>query len=454
VGYATGEAKVLPLSPTFDLRFQRPERRRNLPIFDDSEVLESTANSCRQHSLRAACVPIARMGVTRREFVVGAGATLAAAGALRAFPAIAQRRPLKIGAFISERDAKGVEEMVEPYVSQMRLGLELAASEIKAMGGVAGRSVELVYRDDGGSPPSEAAVTALVAKDGCEAIVSGFVQAAPRLVTIHMNALDAPVPVLHGFWTEGTYCAPIAKHFAPTPKQIVPPIRAYLGDDFRARPFSIANWTPSGRSVSLYMFGALGGAHVGDALVTTPVQGNHPGEFRPVMRWAHEMEANIIWTAEPRPYAVNVVNQAVEIGVAEGKVFAFLDFSDWQASQLVPGASVLTCLPFVASDSSPAVRDFVTRARTISGGGLVTHLAFTHYNALMALKAAMERSGEASAGAGIADLEELTIETATGPLTLGAGGYAAMPMFMAAAKSGGPLSIVQKLDQVNPGVSC
>ena len=144
----------------------------------------------------------------------------------------------------------------------------------------------------------------------------------------------------------------------------------------------------------------------------------------------------------------------MEIGVAEGKVFAFLDFSEWQASQLVPGASVLTCLPFVASDPSPAVQDFVTRARAMSGGGLVTHVAFTHYNALMALKAAMERSGEASAAAGIAGLEGLTIETATGPLTLGAGGYAAMPMFVAAAESGGPLSIVQKLDQVDPGVSC
>jgi branched-chain amino acid transport system substrate-binding protein/urea transport system substrate-binding protein len=455
VAYATGKAKeLLPLRPAFDLRCQRPEHRRNLQILDNSELVESTENCRRQPGLPADCVSIPRVEVTRRNFVVGAGATLAAAGALTAFPAIAQRGPLKIGAFISERDAQGVDEMVEPYVSQMRLGLELAASEINAMGGLVGRPVELVYRDDGGSPPSQAAVTAIIAEDGCEAIVSGFVQASPRLVTIRMNALDTPVPVLHGFWTEGTYCGPIAKHFGPTPKQIVPPIRAYLGNDFQARPFSIANWTSSGRSVSLYMYEALGGAHVGDALVTTPVQGNQPGEFRSVMRWAHEMEANIIWTAEPRPYAVNVVNQAVEIGVAEGKVFAFLDFSEWQASQLVPGASVLTCVPFVASDPSPAVQDFVTRARAMSGRGLVTHVAFTHYNALMALKAAMERSGEASAAAGIAGLEGLTIETATGPLTLGAGGYAAMPMFVAAAESGKPLSIVQKLDQVDPGVSC
>lgn len=394
------------------------------------------------------------MAVTRREFMVGAGATLAAAGTPTEFPAIAQRGALKVGVFISEVDAQGVDELVEPYVSQMRVGLGLAASEINAMGGILGRPVELVYRDDGGSPPSPRATTALIVEEGCEAIVSGFVAASPRLITIAMNGLEAPVPVVHGFWTDGSYCGPIAKHFAPTPRQIVPPIRAYLGDAFQARPFSISNWTPSGRRVSEYMYGALGGAHTGDALVTTPVLGNHPGEYRAVMRWAHEMESNIIWNADPRPYAVDAVNQAVELGIAEGKIFAHLDFSEWQASRLVPGASIITCVPFVASDANRAVQDFVSRANAMPGGELVTHVAFTHYNALMALKAAMERSGEASAAGGLAGLDGLTIETATGPLTLDAGGYPTMPMFVATAESGGQLQVVQKIDQIEPGATC
>ena len=393
------------------------------------------------------------MAVTRREFVAGAGAALAA-GSLTGFPAIAQSRPLKVGVFVSEVDARGVDELAEPYVSQMRLGLGLAASEINAMGGMLGRRVELVYRDDGGSPPSQAAVSALIDEEGCEAIVSGFLMASPRVITLRMNALDAPVPVLHALWTHGSYCGPITKHFAPTARQIVPSIRAYLGDGFRARPFSISNWTPSGRRVSEYLYGALGGAHTGDALVTTPVLGNHPGEYRGVMRWAHEMESNIIWNADPRPYAVNAVNQAVELGIAEGKIFAHLDFSEWQASQLVPGASIITCVPFVASDPSPAVQDFVARANAMPGGELVTHVAFTHYNSLMALKAAMERSGEASAAAGLAGLVGLTIETATGPLTLDGAGYPTMPLFVATAEDGGTLQVVQKIDQIESGAAC
>ena len=172
------------------------------------------------------------------------------------------------------------------------------------------------------------------------------------------------------------------------------------------------------------------------------------------MRWAHEVESNIIWNADPRPYAVNAVNQAVELGVAEGKIFAHLDFSEWQASQLVPGASIITCVPFVASDPSPAVQDFVSRARAMPGAELLTHVVFTHYNSLMALKAAMERSGEASAAGGLAGLDGLTVETATGPLTLDAGGYPTMPLFVATAEGGGQLHVVQKIDQIESGATC
>ena len=392
------------------------------------------------------------MTVTRREFIIGAGTTLTA-NRLTGFPAIAQRRALRVGVFISEVDAQGVDEGVEPYVSQMRVGLGLAASEINAMGGVLGRSVELVYRDDGGTPPTRATIQALIA-EGCEAIVSGFVMAAPQLLTIRMQALGTTVPVLHGFWNDGSYCGSVARHVAPTVQQVIPPIRAYLGEDLQARPFTISNWTPSGRRVSDYMYGALGGAHTGDALVTTPVRGSHHGEYRGVMRWAHEMESNVIWNADPRPYAVNAVNAAVDLGVAEGKTFAYLDFSEWQVSQLVPGASIVTCVPFVASDPNPDVRDFVSRAKGLTGNGLVTHVAFTHYNALMVLKAAMERSGEASAAGAFAGLDGLAIETATGRLTLDASGYPTMPMFVATAEGGGELQIVEKIDQSAPGSFC
>jgi len=392
------------------------------------------------------------MDISRREAIVGAGVALAAASTVTGFPAIAQSGPLRIGVFTSEQDTQGVDEQVGPYIDQMVKGVQLAASEINAAGGVLGRQIEFVYRNDLGSPPSPAAVEEMISAEGCEAIVSGFVQASPRLISVRS---PSPVPVLAGFWTDGSYCGPVAKHFAPTVRQIVPQIRANIDPDLDTRPFSITNWTPSGRAVSEYLYGALGGAHVGDALVTTPVQGAHAGEFQGVLRWADEMEAQMIWVAEPRPYSVNVVNQAVEIGVAEGKTFAYIDFSELQAARLVPGASIITCIPFVSTDPSPGVQDFVSRLNAATGDGPVTHVAFTHYNAINALKAAMEASGEATAAGAIAGFEGgLTIDTATGPITVEAGGYSTMPMFVATAEGGGQLEIVARIDTVASGATC
>lgn len=385
---------------------------------------------------------------SRRELVVGSAAALFSA--TLGFPAIAQTRPLKIGVFTSEQDAQGVDEMVRPYIAQLVQGVQLAAKEINAAGGIRGRAIEFVFRNDLGSPPAQAAVTEMVTQEGCEAIVAGFVQASPRLISMRS---PSPVPVLAGFWTDGTYCGPVAKHFAPTVRQIVPAIRASIEPALDVRPFTITNWTPSGRTVSEYLYGALGGAHVGDALVTTPVQGAHAGEFRGVMRWANEMEAKMVWVGEPRPYAVNVANQAVEIGVAQGKTFAYLDFSEIQAAQLRPGASIVTCLPFVAND--PSARDFVARMNASTGGGVVTHVAFTHYNAIMALKAAMERSGEATAAGALAGFRGgLTIETATGPLTIEPGGYSTMTMFAATAEGGKGLQVLKRIDKVASGATC
>jgi hypothetical protein len=72
----------------------------------------------------------------------------------------------------------------------------------------------------------------------------------------------------------------------------------------------------------------------------------------------------------------------------------------------------------------------------------------------MALKTAMDRSGEASAPAAHAGLHGLALETATGTLTLDSAGYAELPMFVARAEGGGELVVVEKIDRIEPGSAC
>lgn len=84
---------------------------------------------------------------------------------------------------------------------------------------------------------------------------------------------------------------------------------------------------------------------------------------------------------------------------------------------------------------------------------MVTHVAFTHYNAIQALKFAMEKAGTTAGDKVMAALDGATLSTATGPVIMGKGRYASMPIYVARATRG-KLEVVKKYDAVATGSTC
>ena len=171
------------------------------------------------------------------------------------------------------------------------------------------------------------------------------------------------------------------------------------------------------------------------------------------MRWAQDLDARNFWISIPRPYAVNVVIQADAIGAAAAFDYHFLEFSEWQASQLPAGVTAWASVPFVASDDSPGVRDFVARARRHARDDLVTHVAFTHYNAVRELKLGMEQTDSTDGDRVLAALDDASLETATGPITWTNGRHATMAMYVARATRGS-FEVAQKFERAEPGATC
>ncbi|MCY3847053.1 MAG: ABC transporter substrate-binding protein [Acidobacteria bacterium] len=393
------------------------------------------------------------MRISRREALATVGAGLGAAVAAPAFPAILQSRPLRIGALISQRDAQGQDELIQPYDRQMRLGLELAVAELNAGGGILGRQVELLVADDEGSPaPGAREALRLIRDEGAEAMVGGVVMAMPPYLDRALEREGLDVPVLHAAQTPGTYCGRVA-HFGSTTLQAIATLVEHRGPAARRRTFQVSDWSPSQRTVSNQFYRRVQGGATGAALVTTPIRGNHPGEYTSLVRWARDLEAENFWISIPRPYAVNVVTQAHALGVASEFAYHFLEFSEWQASRLPDGVEAWTSVPFVASEDRAGVREFVARARRHAGDDLVTHVAFSHHTAIRALARAMEVAGTTAAGPVRAALDGLRLEVATGELALGSGGYATMPMYVSRATRGG-LEVAQRFEAAAPGATC
>ena len=102
-------------------------------------------------------------GMIRREFL---GAAMAAA--VSATPALAQQGEIKIGEINSY---SGIPAFTEPY----RKGLQLAEQEINARGGVLGRKLVVITKDDGGKPADAlTAANELVAREGVVMIAGSF----------------------------------------------------------------------------------------------------------------------------------------------------------------------------------------------------------------------------------------------------------------------------------------
>ena len=103
----------------------------------------------------------------KREFLA-AGVAPAAMAALSPVGAWAQSGPIRIGEINSY---KAQPAFLDPY----RKGWEMALEEINAAGGVAGRKLEVIARDDGGNPGDAVRVAEeLVIRERVDLLVGGF----------------------------------------------------------------------------------------------------------------------------------------------------------------------------------------------------------------------------------------------------------------------------------------
>lgn len=106
----------------------------------------------------------------KREFLTAAAAPVAAATLSAGAPlaAWAQSGPIRVGEINSY---KGQPAFLEPY----RRGWELALEEVNASGGIGGRKLEFVARDDGGNPGDAVRVAEeLVSRERVDLLVGGF----------------------------------------------------------------------------------------------------------------------------------------------------------------------------------------------------------------------------------------------------------------------------------------
>jgi urea transport system substrate-binding protein len=353
--------------------------------------------------------------------------------------------PIKIGAVLPFSGG------VELYGRQAKLGLELAAKEINAGGGILGRPVQVIYEDDKTDPAVAADATRkLIERDGVLAV-------AGPITSRNLNAM-APVvgslktPLLYATNYEGGQCSRYIFSFSTVPNQELAQLLPYMNRAFGNTYFLLGAdraWPHKMFEAAEPIIAKLGGHVVGKEFTT----GKETDFAAMIARIAATKPKVLLFALKGD--GLNFIPQADDLGLLKDTRVAFLGLSETDLGIFGgKGQDMFVAVPFVAASDTPSVKAFVARAKAKAGvDGTVSNYVMTHYNALIAMKAAIAKAARADKEAMIDALEGLAIQSPTGTVTIGRNHHATMNMFMAKTK-GRDLVVVRALGEIAPDPRC
>lgn len=358
---------------------------------------------------------------------------------------VAAIEPIKIGAVLPFSGG------VELYGQQAKLGLELAATDINAAGGILGRPVEMVFRDDGTRPQIAAeAARKVVEEDGALAVVG----------PITSQNLDAIVPVLASHRTpllyatnyEGGQCSRYMFALNTVPNQELDSLLPYMTKTFGSDYFLIGadrDWPHRMFEAAEPLIARLGGKVVGKQYTLGAAK-----DFPVLADQLANSKAKVLLYAL-KGDGMGFIPYASDRGLFKNTTVAFLGLTEADLKAFGGRVdNIYAAVPFVVASEDPKAKAFAARARAKVGPDVaVSNYVETHYNALLAVKAALEKAGKADKEALVDALEGVTFDSPGGPVTIGKDHHATLDMFL--ARTEGPQLVqVQALGAIAPKSGC
>ncbi len=353
--------------------------------------------------------------------------------------------PIKIGAVLPFSGG------VELYGAQAKLGIDLAVKEINAGGGILGRPVEVIYEDDKTDPAAAVDATRkLIERDGVLALVGPIT--SRNLNAIAPEAERRKTPLLYATNYEGGKCSRYVFSFSTVPNQELAQLLPYMTRTFGKTYFMLGAdraWPHSMFEAAEPMIRKLGGRVVG----TEYTEGKEK-DFSPLIARVAASKAKVLLFAL-KGDGLDFIPQADDRGLLKNTTIAFLGLSEADLGVFGgKGQNMFVVVPFVATSDTPSVKAFVAKVKAEARAGTpVSNYVMTHYNALIASKAAIEKAGKVDKEAMINALEGLVVKSPTGPLTMGKNHHATMNMFLAKTK-GRDLVTVRALGEIAPDPGC
>jgi branched-chain amino acid transport system substrate-binding protein/urea transport system substrate-binding protein len=382
---------------------------------------------------------------SRRVFLKSAVATGVLAGG---FPAIAANDPIKVGAVLPFSGG------LELFGNQAKLGLDLAMKEINDGGDILGRPLEILYSDNKTDPKTSVErTTKLIQRDEVVAVTGPITSNGRDAMAPTVQRLKTPL--LYATNYEGGACDRYIFCFNTVPNQelakLLPHMNATAGSSYYMFGADYV-WPQKMFETAMGIIKGLGGQSKGVEFTPWGVK-----EFTPVVRRIADSGAKVLVFALPGADGITFIKQAEDFGLTKDVTVAFLGFSEAYLGAFGEGKgqNMWVTVPLVSSSQDAGVKDFVARLRKNAGEDVViSHYVMTHYNAINALKAGLEKVGELGREAAVTGLEGLTLDSPTGPMSIDAANHhVTLNMYLAKTEGAG-LDTVEALGRLAPEPGC
>ena len=319
--------------------------------------------------------------------------------------------PIRIGALLPFSGG------VELYGEQAKLGIDLAAQEINSKGGILGRPLQVIYADDGTRPNVALnAVHKLIEDDHVLAVIGPITSQNLNAVAPAMQV--EKTPLLYATNYEGGQSGRYFFALSTVPNQelgqLLPYMRRAFGETFYLLGADRV-WPHKMFEAASPVLSAIGATVVGKEYTL-----GQEKDYTPLLRRIFDSQAKVLLLAWKGDGLEQFISQASDQGLFKKVAVAFLGLSETDLPLFHGKAeNTYAVVPFVATDDTPGARSFVEKATARTGGGaVISNYVFTHYNAVMAIKAALEKAGKVDKEGMVDALEGLTFDTPTGAVTV------------------------------------
>jgi branched-chain amino acid transport system substrate-binding protein/urea transport system substrate-binding protein len=309
--------------------------------------------------------------------------------------------------------------------------------------------VELIYADDATDPDVAVRVTRRLIEDDHVLAVVGPITSR-NLNAIRPTIERLKTPLLYATNYEGGACSRYVFAFGTVPNQELAQLLPYMNQAFGNTYFMLGadrTWPHKMFEAAEVIISGLGGRIVGTEFTT-----GQEMDFTALIGRVAATKPKVLLFAL-KGDGLGFIPQAHDLGLFTNTTVAFLGLSETDLGVFHgKGQNMFVVVPFVASSDAPSARAFVAKVNA-GPDAVVSNYVMTHYNALIALKAALEKAGKIDTEALIDALEGVTIESPTGAVTVDKSHHATMSMFL--AKTAGPeLVTVRALGEIAPEAGC